>query len=96
MPERASWRAETGKPVELVHDYAAFYKSAKSLQKYVDALGIPVFSLAKAPDAALLFMRDIIDSVLATRFDLLALMIRRDWTGDLRIGRAVVLLLQRW
>ena len=25
MPERASWRAETGKPVELVHDYAAFY-----------------------------------------------------------------------
>ena len=67
---RVGLRAQTGKPVELVYDYAAFYikpvpasfkVDTTFYKKYVDALGIPVLSSAKAPDAALLIMRDIIN-----------------------------------
>lgn len=86
--ERATLRATTGKPVELVHDYAAYYikpvpasfnVDTAFYKKYVDALGIPVLASAKAPDAALLIMRDIINSMLATRPDLRESMIRRNW-----------------
>lgn len=86
--ERAKLREETGKPVELVHDYAAYYVKPVPAsfkvdtffyKKYVDALGIPVLASAKTPDAALLIMRDIINSMLATRPDLRESMIRRNW-----------------
>lgn len=86
--ERARLRAETGKAVELVPDYAAYYikpvpasfnVDTSFYKKYVDALGIPVLSSAKAPDAALLIMRDIINAMLATRPDLRASMIKRNW-----------------
>jgi hypothetical protein len=86
--ERAKLRAETGKPVELIHDYASYFVQpvpaslnvdTTFYKKYVDALGIPVLSSAKAPDAALLVMRDIINAMLAARPDLRASMIRRNW-----------------
>src|SRR5688500_15358379 len=63
--ERARQRAETGKPVELIHDYAAYFVhpvpdwlevDTTFYRKYVDALGIPVLSSDKPPDAALLVM----------------------------------------
>lgn len=85
--ERARLRAESGMPVELIPDYVSavvgpvpgslgldpFY------QKYVDANGIPVVSSEKVPDAALLVMRDIINTMLLTRPDLRASMIERGW-----------------
>lgn len=48
-------------------------------RKYVDANGIPVLSSEKVPDAALLVMRDIINTMLAARSDLRASMIARGW-----------------
>ena len=85
--ERARLRAESGMPVELIPDYVSavvgpvpesmgldpFYK------KYVDANGIPVVSSERVPDAALLVMRDIINTMLLTRPDLRASMIERGW-----------------
>jgi hypothetical protein len=86
--ERGRLRAETGKPVELLHDYAAYFIhpvpawleiDTTFYKKYVDALGIPVLSSEKVPDAALLVMRDIINAMLAARPDLRESMIRRNW-----------------
>jgi hypothetical protein len=85
--ERARLAKETGKPVELISDYAAaqflpvpadlkvdpFYK------KYVDAQGIPVLASEKVPDAALLVARDIVNSMLALRPDLRKALIARRW-----------------
>ena len=50
-----------------------FYK------KYVDALGIPVVTSAKVPDAALLVARDIVQFMLANRPDLRKELIRKKW-----------------
>jgi hypothetical protein len=47
--------------------------------KYADALGIPVVSSEKVPDAALLVARDIINTMLAARPDLRAALIARRW-----------------
>ena len=85
--ERARLRAETGKPVELIPDYVAAVVGPvpESLgldpfyRKYVDANGIPVVSSEKAPDAALLVVRDIINTMLLIRPDLRASMIERGW-----------------
>src|SRR5262245_6828466 len=60
--ERARLAKESGKPVELISDYAAaqFLPVPASLgvspfyKKYVDAQGIPVLASEKVPDAALL------------------------------------------
>ncbi len=51
----------------------SFYK------KYVDALGIPVVSSDKVPDAALLVARDIVVHMLASRPDLRDAMVARRW-----------------
>jgi hypothetical protein len=85
--ERARIFAETGERVELIPDYvqAAVGPVPDSLgldpfyKKYVDANGIPVVSSEKAPDAALLVVRDIITTMLLTRPDLRASMIERGW-----------------
>ena len=86
--ERARQRAETGKPVELIHDYAAYFVQpipdwlkvdTTFYKKYVDAQGIPVLASGKPPDASLLVMRDIINAMLAARPDLRESMIRRNW-----------------
>ncbi len=50
-----------------------FYK------KYADALGIPILSSEKVPDAALLVARDITVYMLSDRPDLRAAMVRRHW-----------------
>jgi len=85
--ERAALREKTGKPVELIHDYAIanvgpvpetlgvspFYK------KFTDAQGIPVISSEHVPDAALLVARDIVNSMLAMRPDLRKALIARKW-----------------
>lgn len=84
---RAEARRKTGAPVELISDYVAavvrpvpadlgvspFYK------KYVDALGIPVVASGKAPDAALLVARDIVNAMLAARPDVRKALIARKW-----------------
>jgi hypothetical protein len=78
---------EAGTPVELVPDYfaAAVGPVPASLgvdpfyRKYVDANGIPVLSSGKVPDAALLVMRDIVNTMLAARSDLRRAMIERQW-----------------
>jgi hypothetical protein len=85
--ERARLRAETGRPVELISDYAAAVvgpvPEALGLdpfyQKYVDANGIPVVSSERGPDAALLVVRDIITTMLLARPDLRASMVERGW-----------------
>ena len=65
-------------PQSLVTDLNLdpFYK------KYTDALGIPVLSSEKVPDAALLVARDIVNHMLAKRWDLRAALISKRW----RIG----------
>jgi hypothetical protein len=76
-----------GTPEELVPDYvtATVGPVPASLDvdpfytKYVDANGIPVLSSGKVPDAALLVMRDIINTMLAARSDLRRSMIERRW-----------------
>jgi hypothetical protein len=85
--ERERQRKETGKPVELISDYvqAQIGPVPESLgvspfyRKYADALGIPVISSEKVPDAALLVARDIINTMLAARPDLRKAMIARKW-----------------
>lgn len=61
----------TAPPAELELD--PFYK------KYVDALGIPVVTSNKVPDAALLVARDIVQFMLANRPDLRKELIRKKW-----------------
>ena len=85
--QRAEQLAKTGKPAELIPSYARAAISAvpESLgvspfyKKYVDALGIPVIASEKVPDDALLVARDIVNSMLAARPDLRAVMIARRW-----------------
>jgi len=62
-------------PPERLH-VDPFYK------KYSDALGIPVLSSEKAPDAALLVARDIVIHMLARRTDLRETLVAQNW----RIG----------
>jgi hypothetical protein len=56
--------------------YDPFYK------KYVNALGIPVVSSERTPDAALLVARDIVIHMLANRLDVRHALIGKKW----RIG----------
>lgn len=84
---RESERAKTGTAPELIADYvranigpvpeslgvSAFYR------KYTDALGIPVISSDKVPDAALLVARDIVNTMLADRADIRKALIARKW-----------------
>src|SRR5918999_2659908 len=85
--EREQQRLKAGAPVELVSDYvkanigpvpeslgvSPFYK------KYADALGIPVITSEKVPDAALLVARDIVNTMLAARPDIRKALIARGW-----------------
>lgn len=59
-------------PPPSIH-FDPFYK------KYADALGIPVLSSEKVPDAALLVARDIVVHMLARRSDLREAMIAQNW-----------------
>jgi hypothetical protein len=85
--ERARLRQETGKPVEVIQDYvqANILPVPESLgvspfyKKYVDAQGIPVLTSEKVPDAALLVVRDIINTMLAMRPDVRKALIARKW-----------------
>jgi hypothetical protein len=71
----------------LLQDYVAFTVTAPPpaleldpfYKKYVDALGIPVVTSAKVPDAALLVARDIVQFMLANRPDLRKELIRKKW-----------------
>ena len=78
--------AEAAAP-PLLQDYIAFTVTAPPAaleldpfyKKYVDALGIPVVTSAKVPDAALLMARDIVQFMLANRPDLRKELIRKKW-----------------
>jgi len=84
---REQRRLETGAPIELITDYVKtnvrpvpeslglnpFYK------KHTDAMGIPVVSSEKVPDAALLVARDIVNAMLAARPDIRKALIARRW-----------------
>jgi hypothetical protein len=71
----------------LLEDYIAFTVTAPPptleldpfYKKYVDALGIPIATSAKVPDAALLVARDIVQFMLANRPDLRKELIRKKW-----------------
>jgi hypothetical protein len=71
----------------LLQDYVAASVTAvpESLgfhpfyRKYTDALGIPILSSEKVPDAALLVARDIVNRMLAGRPDLRRAMMDRNW-----------------
>ena len=84
---RTEERRKTGAPVELVADYlAAVVRPVPAdlgvspfYRKYVDALGIPVLASDKAPDAALLVARDIVNAMLAARPDIRKALIARGW-----------------
>ena len=85
--EREQQRQKSGQPVELISDYvkANIGPVPASLgvnpfyTKYADALGIPVISSDKVPDAALLVARDIVNTMLAARPDLRKALIARAW-----------------
>ena len=84
---REEQRLKTGAPIELITDYVKanvgpvpeslglnpFYK------KHTDAMGIPVVSSEKVPDAALLVARDIVNAMLAARPDIRKALIARRW-----------------
>jgi hypothetical protein len=71
----------------LLQDYIAFTVTAPPAalgldpfyKKYVDALGIPVVTSDKVPDAALLMARDIVQFMLANRPDLRKELMRKKW-----------------
>ena len=71
----------------LLQDYIAFTVTAPPpaldldpfYKKYVDALGIPIVTSARVPDAALLMARDIVQFMLANRPDLRKELIRKKW-----------------
>jgi len=73
--------------VPLMPDYVVFSVTAPPAaleldpfyKKYVDALGIPVVTSDKVPDAALLAARDIVQFMLANRPDLRKELIRKKW-----------------
>jgi hypothetical protein len=60
-------------PVPPSLGFDAFYK------KHTDALGIPIVSSEKVPDAALLVARDIVIHMLAKRPDVRQAMVARGW-----------------
>ena len=76
-----------GQEQPLIRDYVsavvgplpAELKLDPFYQKYADALGVPVVSSGKTPDAALLVARDIIIHMLAKRPDLREALISRRW-----------------
>ena len=84
---REQQRVKTGAAAELIADYVKsnigpvpeslglnpFYK------KHTDAMGIPVVSSEKVPDAALLVARDIVNTMLASRPDIRKALIARRW-----------------
>ena len=80
-------RAAAQKATALLQDYIAFTVTAPPAaleldpfyKKYVDALGIPVVTSAKVPDAALLAARDIVQFMLANRPDLRQELMRKKW-----------------
>ena len=80
-------RAAAQKATALLQDYIAFTVTAPPAaleldpfyKKYVDALGIPVVTSAKVPDAALLMARDIVQFMLANRPDLRKELMRKKW-----------------
>jgi hypothetical protein len=71
----------------MMRDYVAFSVTAPPpeleldpfYKKYVDALGIPIATSDKVPDAALLAARDIVQFMLADRPDLRKELIRKKW-----------------
>lgn len=71
----------------LVTDYASAVIGAPPAllgldpfyRRHADALGIPIVSSAKAPDAALLVARDIVVHMLARRPDVRAALVARGW-----------------
>jgi hypothetical protein len=71
----------------LLQDYISFTVTAPPAaleldpfyKKFVDALGIPVVTSAKVPDAALLMARDMVQFMLANRPDLRKELIRKKW-----------------
>ena len=71
----------------MLRDYVAFSVTAPPpelgldpfYKKYVDALGIPIATSDKVPDAALLAARDIVQFMLADRPDLRKELIRKKW-----------------
>ena len=71
----------------LLQDYTKFTVIAPPAElgldpfyrKYVDAMGIPVVSSDKTPDAALLMARDIVQFMLSERPDLRHELIRKKW-----------------
>ena len=75
------------RPPALLTDYISFTVTAPPpaleldpfYKKYVDALGIPVATSDKVPDAALLMARDIVQFMLANRPDLRKELIRKKW-----------------
>jgi hypothetical protein len=89
MTTLAQGQSQAGKRTgpALLQDYIAFTVTAPPAaleldpfyKKYVDALGIPVVTSAKVPDAALLVARDIVQFMLANRPDLRKELIRKKW-----------------
>jgi hypothetical protein len=63
-------------PVPAKFGFDPFYT------KYTDALGIPIVSSEKVPDAALLVARDVVNHMLAKRPDLREALVAKNW----RIG----------
>ncbi|HEY7498300.1 MAG TPA: hypothetical protein VH740_07295 [Vicinamibacterales bacterium] len=80
-------RASAQKAPALLQDYIRFSVTAPPAaleldpfyKKHADALGIPVVTSEKVPDAALLMARDIVQFMLANRPDLRKELIRKKW-----------------
>ncbi len=83
----ATVAAQSLAPKVLMRDYVAFSVTPPPpelgldpfYKKYVDALGIPIATSDKVPDAALLAARDIVQFMLADRPDLRKELIRKKW-----------------
>jgi hypothetical protein len=79
--------AQSISPKAMMRDYVAFSVTPPPpergldpfYKKYVDALGIPIATSDKVPDAALLAARDIVQFMLADRPDLRKELIRKKW-----------------
>jgi hypothetical protein len=78
--------AQQGKDAAIVKDYAQFVITPPPAslaidtvfyKKHIDAIGIPLVSSNKVPDAALLVGRDIVNYMLAKRPDIRAELVRR-------------------
>jgi hypothetical protein len=78
--------AQQGKDAAIVKDYAQFVITPPPAslaidtifyKKHIDAIGIPLVSSNKVPDAALLVGRDIVNYMLAKRPDIRAELVKR-------------------